>query len=97
MDQKDEIIRGREAEQLMRNPIFKEAFEKVEVGITDAMKMSALGDEKTHNTLVISLQLLEQLKRHIKTTMETGKMAQIQVKRETMRQKLQRAAGFKSR
>ena len=42
------------------------------------MKVSAYGDEKTHNRLVIALQLLGQIEKHIKTVAETGKMAEIQ-------------------
>jgi hypothetical protein len=97
MNQLDEIKRGREAEQLMNNPMFKEAVESVKAGIIDAMEASGITDEKGHNKLVIALQTLEQIKKHIKTTMETGKMAQIQVERETLGKKLQRAAGFRTR
>ena len=62
----------------MDNKLFKEAFDKVEDGIVNAMKTAPMGDEKTHNRLVIALQLLNQIEKHIKTVAETGKMAEIQ-------------------
>lgn len=96
MELLDEIKRGEEAQRLMDHPIFKEAMQKVESGILDAMKESGLGDESTHNKLVISLQIMEQIKRHMKTTMETGKLARIQFEKENTLQKLKKAAGFRS-
>jgi len=42
------------------------------------MGQSAMGDEKTHNRLVIALQLLNQIERSLVTHIETGKMALIQ-------------------
>jgi hypothetical protein len=78
----NEISRGMEAELLLKNELFREAFDKTRQGIIDAMANSAFGDEKTHNHLVISLQLLNRVERCIKTVVETGKLAQIQYERE---------------
>jgi hypothetical protein len=78
----NEISRGMEAELLLKNELFREAFDKTRQSIIDAMANSAFGDEKTHNHLVISLQLLNRVERCIKTVVETGKLAQIQYERE---------------
>jgi hypothetical protein len=78
----NEISRGMEAELLLKNELFREAFDKTRQSIIDAMANSAFGDEKTHNHLVISLQLLNRVERCIKTVVETGKLAEIQYERE---------------
>jgi hypothetical protein len=79
MTPEQEIKRGAEAEQVLNNVIYKEAFDKVEEGLIQAILSSALGDEKTHNKIAISLQLLHQIQNALKTVMQSGKMAKIQV------------------
>lgn len=76
----NEITRGKEAEYLLNHEIIREAFDKTRQGIIDSMSSSPLGDEKTHNRLVIAMQLLNQVERCIRTVAETGKLAAIQVK-----------------
>jgi hypothetical protein len=75
----DEITRGKDAARILNEPLYQEAFSMVRDGIVKAMTQSAMGDEKTHNRQVIALQVLEMVKRHLQTTMETGQMAEIQV------------------
>jgi hypothetical protein len=79
MTPQEEIKRGAEAEMVLNNAIYKEAFDLVEKGLIDAILSSALGDEATHNKIAISLQLLHKIKSSLRTVMETGKMAKIQV------------------
>lgn len=78
IDNMAEIKRGEQAEQLLDNPMYQEAIQKVHDGLISAMTSSALGDESTHHRLVIALQLLSQIERHIETVAQTGKMAKIQ-------------------
>jgi hypothetical protein len=75
----DEITRGKDAARILNEPLYQEAFSMVRDGIVKAMTQSAMGDEKTHIRQVIALQVLEMVKRHLQTTMETGQMAEIQV------------------
>ncbi len=75
----EEINRGDEAERLLSNPIFKDSFKAVKDSLVNAMSESPMGDEKTHNRLVIALQLLGQIEKAIKTQVNTGKMAKIQI------------------
>jgi hypothetical protein len=77
--QEKEVIRGAEAERLLDSEILKEAFEKTRQGIIDAMQQAPMGDEKTHNRLVIALQLLNQIEKQIKDVATTGKLASLQV------------------
>ena len=93
MNQLDEIKRGEEAQRLLENPLMKEAFTKVHEGILQAMKDSPFGDEKTHNRLVIALQLLGQIEKQLRDVAATGKMAKIQTDR-GIGGHLRAAAGF---
>jgi len=45
------------------------------------MANSPLNDEKTHNRLVIALQLLNQINKQLTDVMQTGKLAAIQTDR----------------
>jgi len=75
----EEIVKGDEAERILESEVFKHALESVRKGVVDAMSTSPMGDEKTHNRLVIALQLINQVEKNLKTVMQTGKMAKIQI------------------
>lgn len=79
MTLEDEITRGQDAEMLLNNPVYKESIKTVRDGLVTAMQQSAMGDERTHNRLVIALQLLDQIERNIKTVAETGQLAKMQL------------------
>ncbi len=84
----DEIRQGREARQLLENPLIKKAFDNIESGLIDKMRQVAMADIDTQHELVLSLQLLGTLRRQFTTVIETGKMAEIQ--KESMTDKLKR-------
>ena len=77
-NQLSEIKRGERASEVLENPLFKEAVTKVREGIIRSMATSPLGDDTTHNRLVIALQLLNQIEKQLMDVMATGKMAAIQ-------------------
>lgn len=81
MDDKSysEIVRGEEAERILNSEVFKDAIGSVRDGIVSAMGSSPMGDEKTHNRLVIALQLVNQIEKNLSSVMQTGKMAKIQI------------------
>ena len=79
MTEHEEMIRGEDAERLLSNPLFIESIDKVRQGIISSMEQSALGDESTHNRLVIALQLLNKIEKNIKEVAETGKMIKMQI------------------
>lgn len=74
-----EIKTGEQAEKILDNAVFKDAYNAVEQEIIDAIGASALGDEKTHNRLAIALQIHRQLKKKLTDKVQTGKMAKLQV------------------
>jgi len=76
-----EIKLGAQAQQILDNPVYKDAIERVRENIVNSMTNSAIGDEKTHNRLVIALQLLNQINKQLTDVMTTGKLAAIQTDR----------------
>ena len=76
--QLNEITRGDEAARVLENPAYKEAIEAVRAGIIANMASSPLGDEKTHNKLVIALQTLNQIEKQLRDVMTTGRLAAMQ-------------------
>lgn len=87
----EEIYRGDEAKRILEHPLFKGAIENVKDGIVAAMSKSPMGDSETHNRLVIALQLLHQIEKRLMDHIETGKMAEIQLKDKNF---LQRVVNF---
>ena len=89
MSPDEEIRKGQEAERLLNEPLMKAAFMGIESGLVENMKRVPIGDTKTQHELILSLQLLSQLKSHFLTIMQTGKMARIQ--KESMAKRVMRA------
>ena len=75
----EEIKRGEQAQKILDNEVYKEAFTAVKDHIIEAMQTSPLSDETTHNRLVIALQVLGQIEKSLTNVMQTGKLAKIQV------------------
>lgn len=73
-----EIKKGREADRILRDPLFSSAFDGIEANLIDRMKRVPMGDRDTQHELILSLQLLANLKRHFVEMVETGKMAEMQ-------------------
>lgn len=71
------IKRGEEAERIFKSGLMQEYFEERKKAFLQAMGNSPMGDEKTHNRLVIALQVLLQLEKSFKQDIDTGKIAQI--------------------
>ena len=77
----EEIKLGEQASKVLDNPVYQNAIERVRENIVVSMTNSPLGDEKTHNRLVIALQLLNQINKQLTDVMQTGKLAAIQTDR----------------
>lgn len=89
-----EIHRGDEAQRLLDSEVYVDSMQKVRDGIYKAMQDAPMGDEKTHNRLVIALQLLNQIEKQIKDVATTGKMAKLQFENQTLRDKFRKISGF---
>ncbi len=87
-----EIRKGRDAGRILNDPLFIEAFNGIESNLIDRMKRVPIGDRDTQHELILSLQLLANVRRHFAEMLETGKMAEIQ-KESTLKTKLRRMVG----
>ena len=93
MTEKEEVIRGHQAEDLLNNPLFKDAITAVRDGIVQSIASSPMGDEKTHNRLAIALQIVNQVEKQLITHVQTGKMAALSIKDGSI-QRLRAVAGL---
>lgn len=75
----EDIKRGEEADRILKNPLFIDAFESVRESIINSMAQSAFGDAQTHNRLVIAMQLLAQIEKQLKDHVATGRMSAMKV------------------
>lgn len=77
MTQEEEIRRGREADRLMSDPLMVEAFDAVEKAILDGLRTVDVGAKDAQRDLIVTLQLLGNLQRILKTHIQTGELARI--------------------
>ncbi len=72
-------IRGREAKQLMDNPLLKDAFAAVAAYIDEQALTCKLEDKDRAQMIVASKRLLESIKREIIRKIEDGQIADVQI------------------
>ncbi len=84
MDSASEAQRGMLAAQVLDNEIYKEAIQSVREGIIQKWEAAPLRDKEGANELKLMLKLLGDVHRNIEAVMTTGKMASIQIERESM-------------
>ncbi len=69
--------REREAKLLLDNPVFIEAFSKLEEELLGLWKMSGSTDIDQRESFWLAVRLLDRIKVHIQSIVETGHMAKI--------------------
>ena len=79
MTNEDEITLAQDAKFILDNYLYQDAWKQIKDGIVNAMNQAPMGDEKTHNRLVIALQIANKLQKHFELAMETGKLAELQL------------------
>lgn len=94
MTTSEELRRGEQARQLLQNELYVDSIEQVKQAIIDKWQQAPLRDREGHHELKLMLKLLGELTGYIQTTMETGKMAQIQLDSERKQQLVRRAVGW---
>ena len=88
-----EIRAAKDANRVLGDPAFQKAFTGIESALIDRMRSVPMADMATQHELILSLQLLGNIRRHFETMIQTGKMAEIQ-KEQSIAQKI-RAFGRK--
>lgn len=79
MSPEERIYNGDRAREVLENEAFRAAFEAIEQDITDQWKNSPARAEADREKLWTYLQLLNKLKGNLQSTMETGKLAQLEM------------------
>lgn len=88
----ERLYNGDRAREVLENEEFKRAFEAIEQEVIEQWKKSPARDQVGRESLWTYLQLLHKLQRQLKTTMETGKLAQLEL--EHKRSLKERALGM---
>ena len=83
-----EVREATEAKHLTESPAFKRAFAQLETGIIDQLRKVGVNDDAKRNQLVLTLQLLDAVGAALKQTIETGKLAQIQIEQPSLVKRL---------
>ena len=86
----EERVRGEHARRLMSDPMLVEAFDTVEKTIRDAWAGSGEQQERERERLWLMLKLLGRVQGHLKTALETGKLAATQLDIEERREERKR-------
>ena len=68
--------RARRAQSLLNDPLIIEAFETLEKDLLDTWKQSGTGDKETRESLWLAMRLLDRLRIHLQSILETGQMAE---------------------
>lgn len=90
MDQTQEISRGQQALELMEHPLLVEAFAMLRAQYKTAWEESPARDPQGREELWRLVKSLSAVEGHLKTVVETGKMARLQVEQEGLMQRMRR-------
>jgi hypothetical protein len=78
---RQESDRGAQAEALLSNPLFQEAFRECERVYLDKWINAPVRDTQGHHELLLLVKNLRAVHQHIVRVATTGKMATIQIQR----------------
>jgi predicted component of type VI protein secretion system len=72
--------RGADAQFILGHKLYKEAWNATADALTQQRRKVALKDTDMHTRLIMAEQVLDSVRRHIEDAMNTGRMAEIQLK-----------------
>lgn len=84
----EELRRGELARQLLNNELYAESFEMVKQAIVAKWVASSVTDREGHHELKLMLKAIDNVQHHIKTAVDTGKLAEIQLDTERRMDKM---------
>lgn len=87
----EEVRQGGKAREVLENPTFKAAVSAIEEALLLGIRQSAFKDEALREKLCARYALLHDLVGQIKTHMETGQLAQVELERRSI---MERAKEF---
>ena len=72
----EEIKRGQDAERLVKDPLYKEAFDVTKENLIDMLLNTKISEEVERDRIYITIKSLDLVDQHIKSVLETGKLAE---------------------
>ena len=94
MTPEERLYRGSRAKEIIESDAFQEAFSAIEAAVIDQWKTSPARDESGRQNLWQYLRLLEKVKLNLQTTMETGRLAQLDLNHKaTLKDRLRAVIG----
>jgi hypothetical protein len=82
MNLEEDSAAGSNAERILSD--VSPYFDMVEAAILDTWKKSPVADEKGQHELRLMMKLLGDVKSNLKTTIENGKLAKVQIERDNL-------------
>ena len=79
MTPEEEIRNAEKARQILEDPVFEDAIKQVNEALLTGMRNAAIVDDRLRLRLLDRYELLQSLLGCLRTTMETGKLAKVQL------------------
>ena len=83
-----EIIRAGKAREILENELFKGAVRAIEESLFFGMRQAAIKDSELREKLAVRYAVLHDLIGQIRIHIETGELAQEEIRRRTMAEKI---------
>ena len=90
----EEARKGSKARQFLDDPVFAESVRDVEEALLNGIKRSAFKDSDLREKLCQQYMLLHSVLDQLRTRIDTGKMAEEEIRQLTVREKLKKAANY---
>jgi len=71
-----EIKRGQDAERLINDPLYKEAFDTTKNLLIQLMLQTDISEETERDRIYMTIKSLELVEQHIRSVLETGQLAE---------------------
>ena len=75
MTKEEEVRRGNQAEELVKHPLYKEAFEVTKEHLIELLLNTKISEEVERDRIYITIKSLDLIDQHIRSILETGKLA----------------------
>lgn len=91
MEAHEESNRGHEARRILDNPLFREAIDTLREGIIGKWRAAPIRDREGMHELKLMDKLLTDIEGYLRSVLDTGKMADIQLEKERKVAELRKA------
>jgi len=75
MTKEEEVRRGKQVEELVKHPLYKEAFDVTKEHLIELLLNTKISEEVERDRIYITIKSLDLVDQHIKSILETGKLA----------------------